>query len=321
MGVLRERDTGILTVVPTPIGNLRDITLRALDVLRTSDVIYAEDTRVTGKLLSALDIDGAALRRLDENTLANHTEEIVRLVAAGERVAYCTDAGMPGVSDPGLRLVAAVRAAELPVDVLPGPSAAVTAYVTSGITEGSFYFGGFLPRKANARLEMLQSVGSLDAALVFYESPKRLVVSLQAIAEVFPMRVVAVCRELTKMHEEVFRGTSVEVAREYASREAAGNPVRGEIAIVISAPTQQECESDLVRQMDASRDEAVRLIAEGNSPKAVAKLLTQQFHIARNDAYDIALDAKRRSQKTDDLGSDAAADVSGAPIAAENVMR
>ena len=190
-----DGEQGRLVICPTPLGNLGDMTARALDALRAADVVCAEDTRVTGRLLAAFRIE-KRLERLDEATLADRAARIVERVLAGETVVYCSDAGMPGVSDPGLRLVRAAREAQAPVEVLPGPTAAATAYVASGCVDPRFYFGGFFPRKQAERQALLESLRALDAALVFYESPNRLVDALEALAAAFPQREVAVCREL-----------------------------------------------------------------------------------------------------------------------------
>ena len=197
-----DGEQGRLVICPTPLGNLGDMTARALDALRAADVVCAEDTRVTGRLLAAFRIE-KRLERLDEATLADRAARIVERVLAGETVVYCSDAGMPGVSDPGLRLVRAAREAQAPVEVLPGPTAAATAYVASGCVDPRFYFGGFFPRKQAERQALLESLRALDAALVFYESPNRLVDALEALAAAFPQREVAVCREL---HEAARRG-------------------------------------------------------------------------------------------------------------------
>ena len=269
------------------------MTLRALDALRDADVVCAEDTRVTGKLLAALGVEGKRLERLDENVMGQRLDSLVERVQAGEIIAYCSDAGMPGVSDPGLRLVAAMRDAGPTVEVLPGPSAAVTAYVASGTTSASFFFGGFFPRKSKARLDALNALGGLEAALVFYESPNRLASALRDVAEVFPQRTVAVCRELTKLHEEVARGKAREIADEFASRES----VKGEIAIVIDAPSKAE--EDEVADPAAMRALASELVARGERSKAIAKQLAQQFGIPRSEAYDIALAAQAERQNAD----------------------
>lgn len=224
--------SGKLVIVPTPIGNLGDMTLRSLEALREADVVCAEDTRVTGKLLAHFGIE-KRLVRLDEAMIGSRAAGVVERVAAGEVVAYCSDAGMPGVSDPGLRLVAAAREAGVAVEVLPGASAAACAYVASGTVCPRFYFGGFFPRKAAEQRSVLEELRGLDAALVFYESPNRLVAALSAIAEVLPWRAVAVCRELTKLHEEVARGTAAELRELFAVRAKEPGGVRGEIALVI----------------------------------------------------------------------------------------
>lgn len=279
---------GKLIICPTPLGNLGDMTTRALDALRAADVICAEDTRVTGKLLAALGIEGKRIERLDENVIAQRAAEITARVIAGEVIAYCTDAGMPGVSDPGLRLVRTARVAGVPVEVLPGPTAVATAYVASGCIDQSFYFGGFFPRKDAARRQLLEQLKPLQAALVFYESPNRLVGALRAITDMLPLRGVAVCRELTKLHEEVVRGPAPEVLAEFAKREV----VKGEVAIVIDGPSEAEREAEAAA---ATADAAVRareLAAAGRRPKEITRQLQEEFHIPRNEAYDLALHAE-----------------------------
>ena len=231
--------SGKLVIVPTPIGNLGDMTLRSLEALREADVVCAEDTRVTGKLLAHFGIE-KRLVRLDEAMIGSRAAGVVERVAAGEVVAYCSDAGMPGVSDPGLRLVAAAREAGVAVEVLPGASAAACAYVASGTVCPRFYFGGFFPRKAAEQRFVLEELRGLDTALVFYESPNRLVAALSTIAEVLPWRAVAVCRELTKLHEEVARGTAAELCERFAARAEEPGGIRGEIALVIDAPGEAE---------------------------------------------------------------------------------
>ncbi|MBR3182647.1 MAG: 16S rRNA (cytidine(1402)-2'-O)-methyltransferase [Eggerthellaceae bacterium] len=276
--------SGKLVICPTPLGNLGDITPRALDALREANTVCAEDTRVTGKLLAALGVEGKRLERLDENVIGDRAAEIVARVASGEVIAYCTDAGMPGVSDPGLRLVRAARDAGETVEVLPGPTAVATAYVASGTPASAFYFGGFFPRKEKARADMLEQLKALDAALVFYESPKRIVAALEAIAGAFPKRTVTVCRELTKLHEEVVRGPAPRVLADFQSRDS----VKGEIVVVIDPPADDETEVS----PDEAMARAVELVSLGERPKDVAKQLAAEFGISRNEAYDIALEAK-----------------------------
>ncbi|NCA31972.1 16S rRNA (cytidine(1402)-2'-O)-methyltransferase [Adlercreutzia muris] len=283
---------GKLIIVPTPIGNLGDMTLRSLEALRTADMVCAEDTRVTGKLLAHFDIR-KPLERLDEAMIGAKAASVMERVAAGEVVAYCSDAGMPGVSDPGLRLVAAAHEAGVPVEVLPGASAAACAYVASGTVCPRFYFGGFFPRKAGEQRTVLEDLRGLDAALVFYESPNRLVTALAAIAEVLPWREVAVCRELTKLHEEVARGTAVELRALFGARAEEPGGIRGEIALVIDAPGEDETAADAAEAAASAEARAVELAAEGLRTKEVARRLAAEFGIARNDAYELAMAAAR----------------------------
>ena len=282
---------GRLIIVPTPIGNLGDMTLRSLEALRAADVVCAEDTRVTGKLLAHFDIR-KPLERLDEAMIGAKAAAVVERVAAGETVAYCSDAGMPGVSDPGLRLVAAAREAGVPVEVLPGASAAATAYVASGTVNPRFFFAGFFPRKAAEQRAVLQQLQPLDAALIFYESPNRLVAALRAIAEVLPQRTVAVCRELTKLHEEVARGSAAQLATVFAARADEPGGIRGEIALVIDGPNAAEEAAQSQDARAAAAERAQELAAQGMRTKDAAKALAAEFGIPRNDAYELAMAAR-----------------------------
>lgn len=280
---------GKLVICPTPIGNLGDMTERALAALRAADAVCAEDTRVTGKLLAAYGVE-KRLERLDEALIGGRAEGIVQRVSGGEVIAYCSDAGMPGVSDPGLRLVRAAREAGVPVEVLPGPTAAATAYVASGCTNPRFYFGGFFPRKDVERRVLVDSLRPLDAALIFYESPNRLVAALDALAELLPHREVAVCRELTKLHEEVVRGAAGDVRDAFAARAGEGG-VKGEIVLVVDGPSEAE---DAAAEQDAqaaARSRASELKRAGARSKDVARAIAEEFGIARNAAYEIALEA------------------------------
>lgn len=280
---------GKLVICPTPLGNLGDMTQRALDALRGADAVCAEDTRVTGRLLTAYGIE-KRIERLDEEVLGQRASSIVERVLAGETIAYCSDAGMPDVSDPGLRLVRAAREAGAPVEVLPGPTAAATAYVASGCTNPRFYFGGFFPRRDAERRSVLESLRGLDAALIFYESPNRLVDALGVIAEVFPLREVAVCRELSKLHEEVVCAPAGQVRDAFAERAAHGG-VKGEIVLVIDGPSAAEGDAADQAAETAARTRAAELKAAGERNKDIARVLVEEFGIARNAAYDIALEA------------------------------
>lgn len=287
------RASGRLIICPTPIGNLGDMPPRALEALRAADVVCAEDTRVTGKLLAAFGVE-KRLERLDEALIGAKAASIVERVLAGEVIAYCSDAGMPGVSDPGLRLVAAAREAGAAVEVLPGPTAAATAYVASGSAKPCFYFGGFFPRKAGERRSLLETLRPLDAALVFYESPNRLVAALAAVAELLPTRRVTVCRELTKLHEEVACGTAAELHDAFAQRAEEGG-IKGEIVLVIDGPSAAEEEAEEAGAAELAAVRAAELAREGLRTKDISKRLVSEFGIARNEAYDMAMAAQKNA--------------------------
>ena len=282
----QEDSAGKLIICPTPLGNLGDLPPRACMALETCDAVCCEDTRVTGKLLAALGIQ-KRLERLDEASLAQKADSVLDRVEAGECVCYCSDAGMPGVSDPGQRLIERAYERGIAVEVLPGGTAVATAYVASGFTAPCFYFGGFFPRKAGERASVLESLRALDAVLVFYESPNRIVSALETVAEAFPLRNVAVCRELTKIHEEVVRGLSGEVAHEFASRSAQG-PIKGEIVLVIDAPSTAEVDAQASASAHDAREEAAALLAAGElSKKEIVAHLRKAYGLSRNDAYEI----------------------------------
>ncbi|MGI6032275.1 MAG: 16S rRNA (cytidine(1402)-2'-O)-methyltransferase [Coriobacteriales bacterium] len=274
-----------LFIVPTPIGNRGDMTLRALDVLREVDVVLAEDTRVTGKLLASFDIR-ARLERCDENVIAQRSPALVERMRKGETFAFCSDAGMPGVSDPGVVLVDAVRQAGLGVEVLPGASAVPVALVAAGFPGTAFYFGGFLPRKEKQRIELFERLKDLDAALIFYESPHRVVASLEAMARVFGSRRVALCRELTKVHEEVLRLPAAELASELAARDA----IKGEIALVVEPPSADDGAATVSLAENDELKERIRAeLADGKRKSEIAKELSRELGVPKNELYDLIL--------------------------------
>jgi 16S rRNA (cytidine1402-2'-O)-methyltransferase len=235
--------SGRLVVCPTPIGNLEDLTLRALDVLRSADVVACEDTRHTRGLLERHGIRTATVSYHEHNE-RGRSAELVRRIAAGEVVALVSDAGMPGVSDPGAVVVRACVDADLPVEVLPGPSAVPVALVLSAVAAEPWRFVGFLPRKAG---ELAALWRASPETTVAFESPRRLGAALAALAAVDPARPVAVCRELTKLHEEVVRGPAAELAARYA-----GEEVRGEI-VLVAGPASASGEPDLQEAVAALR--------------------------------------------------------------------
>lgn len=294
-----SRPCGRLIVCPTPLGNLGDMTARAIEALRRADTVCAEDTRVTGKLLSALGIRNK-LERLDEATMRQRAGALVERMLAGETVAYCSDAGMPGVSDPGMHLVRLAREAGVVVEVLPGPTAAATAYVASGTEFTRFFFGGFLPRKGGERQSLADSVAHLDAALVFYESPNRLADALQWLAERFPLREGCVCRELTKAHEEVVRAPLPQLAVLFAERQQAaeeGRPgavgIKGEIVLVVDGPAAGETQAAKEQSLADAEARARQLLSQGLRSKEAAKQLSREFAIPKNDAYNLVLGVQK----------------------------
>jgi 16S rRNA (cytidine1402-2'-O)-methyltransferase len=215
-----------LAVCATPIGNLEDVTLRVLAALREADVVLCEDTRRTRGLLARHGIE-ARLLSYHEHNEAARTDELLPRLAAGEQVVLVSDAGMPGISDPGARIVRAALAAGVEVTVLPGPSAVETALVASGLAAERYEFIGFLPRGEKALAELWQSLADRRWPVVAFESPQRLPAALRSLAASSPGRSVAVCRELTKRFEEVARGTAAELAERFPS------PPKGEITLVV----------------------------------------------------------------------------------------
>lgn len=278
---------GLLSVVGTPIGNLSDASPRVASTLASSDVVLCEDTRVTSRLLAHLGVR-VPLQRCDENVIASRVGQVLDRLAAGEHVSFVSDAGMPGVSDPGQRLVDAALDAGARVEVVPGPSAVTCALVASGLPMEHFFFEGFLPRRAGEQRRRLAELARVPGALVAYESPRRVAATLANVAEVMPARTVALVRELTKVHEEVLRAPAAELAELVAAR----GEVRGECVVVVSPPEDDEL-AERSRAAAREGDGAVTLeeaIAEGlaaGEPKsALAKRLAKAFSLPRGEVYD-----------------------------------
>jgi 16S rRNA (cytidine1402-2'-O)-methyltransferase len=261
---------GRLVVCPTPIGNLEDITLRVLRALREADVIACEDTRHTRKLLSRHGVE-ARLVSYHEHNERRRSRELVERIAAGEVVALVSDSGTPGVSDPGEIVVQACVEAGLPVEVLPGPSAAVTALVASGLPAVRWRFVGFLPRRpADLKREVERAS---EETLVAFESPRRLPATLAALAELDPGRLVVVCRELTKIHEDVVRGTAAELAERFAEG------ARGEVVLVVGPGAAGEGD------LGAAREAVERLVEAGAKRRAAASVVAGLTGIPANTLY------------------------------------
>jgi 16S rRNA (cytidine1402-2'-O)-methyltransferase len=260
---------GRLIVCPTPIGNLEDVTLRVLAALREADIVACEDTRRTRVLLDRYGVGGTLVSYHEHNERAR-SGELVSKMRSGATVALVSDAGTPLVSDPGFVLVQACVAAGLAVEVLPGPSAALAALVASALPADRWRFAGFLPRKRAA----LEQVFASPETLVAFESPKRVASSLQVLAEIDPDRPVAVCRELTKLHEEVVRGTAAELASRYAD-----DPPRGEVALVVGgAPSVAD-------EIGPALEALQRLVEAGAKPRPAASVVSELTGVAANRLY------------------------------------
>jgi len=262
-----------LAVCATPIGNLEDVTLRVLAELRAADVVLCEDTRHTRGLLSRHGIE-ARLLSYHEHNEAQRTAELLPRLGEGERIALVSDAGLPGVSDPGGRLVRAALEAGIEVTVLPGPSAVETALVASGLVAEQYRFLGFLPRGEKRLGELWDELRGWPWPAVAFESPRRLPATLRSLATADPDREVAVCRELTKRFEEVVRGTAREVADHFES------PPKGEITLVLGAASRPGGEKE-----DEALAAVADLIAAGTPRRRAAEIVSGLFGIPRNRLY------------------------------------
>jgi 16S rRNA (cytidine1402-2'-O)-methyltransferase len=261
--------TGRLIVCPTPIGNLEDVTLRVLSALREADVVACEDTRRTRVLLERYGVS-AKLVSYHEHNERPRTTQLIERMQNGDVVALVSDAGTPLVSDPGFVLVRACVAAGLAVEVLPGPSAALAALVASALPSDTWRFVGFLPRKRGELATLLRA----PETIVAFESPNRVAASLETLAAIDPARPVAVCRELTKIHEEVVRGAAGELAERYAAE-----PPRGEVVLVIGGAPASEPE--LTPALDALR----KLVAAGAKPRAASSVVASLTGVKANRLY------------------------------------
>jgi 16S rRNA (cytidine1402-2'-O)-methyltransferase len=271
---------GQLMLVATPIGNLGDLSPRALDLLQVADAVYCEDTRHSRTLFSAHGVTPRhRLLALHEHNEVAMCEEVVERVARGELVVLISDAGTPGISDPGARVVAAVVAAGGRVSTAPGPTALIGALSVSGLPTDRFVMEGFLARKAGERAQRYESWRREERTIVFYESPQRVATTLSELAEVFAQRRVAVVRELTKVHEEVVRGVVVDVAQELAQRE-----ILGEIVVVLegAAPLEPVSSDVVVAALS-------EMFAQGRSLRDAVNDVVQDLGVAHRETYALAL--------------------------------
>ncbi|MBI3469739.1 MAG: 16S rRNA (cytidine(1402)-2'-O)-methyltransferase [Candidatus Solibacter usitatus] len=265
---------GILYLVATPIGNLEDITFRAVRILRECDLIACEDTRQTRKLLDRYGIAKPVVSYHEHNEAAR-AQEIAGKLLAGESVALVSDAGTPLVADPGYRLVRAALDQGLVVVAVPGPSAAVTALAASGLPTDTFRFGGFLPAKAGQRARLLESLRDDAATLVFYEAPHRILETLADVARLMPGRPVVVARELTKIHEEYLRGTAEEIRGILAARPA----VKGEITLLIGKSEAPPAEGTSIEEAVAAA------VATGLTRMEAIKAVARRRGLSKRDVY------------------------------------
>lgn len=269
---------GTLHLVATPIGNLEDVTLRALRVLREADRVYAEDTRRTRVLLDRHAI-GARPRSLHEHNEEARTAEVLAALDAGQRVALVSDAGTPLVSDPGARLVAAAIDAGHAVVPVPGASAPLAALVASGLPAAPFTFLGFLPRRAGERDRLLARLRDRAETLVFFESPQRLAATLRALAAALGERRASVARELTKLHEEHARGTLTSLAERFAEG------TRGEVTIVVAGAQEAGAPAPVLANDSQIDARIAALAAQGQRAKQIAATIAAEAGIPKRDAY------------------------------------
>ena len=274
---------GMLYLVPTPIGNLGDISARCRQTLEDADFIAAEDTRVTLKLLNHLGIKKSLVSYYEHNK-AFRGDKIVERILSGETCALVSDAGSPAISDPGEDLVKQCAAAGIPVCAIPGPCAAITALSISGQSTGRFCFEGFLSTAKKSRWEHLDSLRTEQRTMIFYEAPHKLVPTLEDLRQAFgDDRGISLCRELTKLHEEVVRTTLGEAVARYTE-----NPPKGEFVLIVAGAQPEEKEAPT--ETDAAARVA-QLMQEGLSRKDAVKQAAKELGLPKNVVYDIALNA------------------------------
>lgn len=270
--------SGTLYLVATPLGNLEDITYRAVRLLGAVSVVACEDTRHTQKLLNHYGIRARTVSYHEHNERTRATE-LLELIAKGASVALVSDAGTPGINDPGYRLVQMCAAQGLRVSPVPGPAAAVAALTVSGLPTDNFYFGGFLPSQANARRKVLAEVRELPATLIFYETPHRIAHALTDAREVLGERQAVVARELTKLHEEVARGLLSELAQVFRAPEKA----RGEMVLIIDR-TPLSSDTDAPPLVETLAARVAELTAEGLPPRVALKRAARELGLPRDEA-------------------------------------
>ena len=280
---------GHLILVPTPLGNLGDLTHRAVQALESCDLVACEDTRRTGGLLAHLAID-KPLQRFDDHASQDAFERVTAALINGQTVAYCSDAGMPGINDPGFEIARIARANGIKVTVLPGASAVTLAVVASGLPSHAFSFWGYLPSRSEPRRTMIKKIGSREETVVVFETPHRIHETLSELVELLPEREIALGRELTKLHESWYRGTPGQVI------EQLGNESRGEMVLVMAGADAKRTVTEMqtgfdgtelpewaVRYLDAAREGGMTL-------REAVKPLARHLNVSASDLYKLAVE-------------------------------
>src|ERR1041385_7731462 len=288
------RMAGTLYIVATPIGNLEDLTQRALRILREVDLIACEDTRHTGKLLHHFGIETKTISYHEHNE-RERAEELCSMLESGKSVALVSDAGTPLISDPGFRLVNAAIEKGISVVPIPGAAAVVTALAASGLPTDQFYFAGFLPARANARRARLEEFAAIPATLIFYEAPHRISATLRDAIDVLGDRQAVVARELTKLHEEFARGRLSELANRFAKPAGA----RGEIVLMISGEStnQESMKQSPTSSSQKLADRIDELVRAGTGSKTALKQAARELGLKRDEAYRLMETQKKRRSK------------------------
>ena len=277
---------GKLYLVPTPIGNLKDITLRALEVLKSADVIAAEDTRQSLKLLNHFEIKKTLISYHQHNEQGK-SEEIIDRLEKGENIALVTDAGTPGISDPGAVIVSRCIEKNIPFEVLPGATAITTALVYSGLDTTKFIFRGFIPRETKERKILIEEIKDVKESIIIYESPHRLLSTLDLIHTNLGNRNIAVCRELTKLHEEIVRGTVAEVMAVFKER-----TIKGEFVLVIEGKSKAIIEEENKKKWEdlSITDHILQYMNNGSSKKDAIKLVAKDRNLPKGEVYKYSTD-------------------------------
>lgn len=277
---------GKLYLVPTPIGNLKDITLRALEVLKSVDVIAAEDTRHSLRLLTSYEIKKTLIsyHKFNENDRSN---DIIKRLISGENIAIITDAGTPGISDPGSVIVKRCIEEDIPFEVLPGPSASITALVYSGFNTEGFIFRGFLPRENKERRMVVEELKDRWESIIIYEAPHRLRETLDFLSDNIGDRRISICREITKLYEEVLRFTIKEACEYYKVNEP-----RGEFVLVIEGKSREELKQEEISLWEnmSIEDHITKYITEGMDKKAAIKAVAKDRNLPKSEVYKYSID-------------------------------